>query len=195
MHPVSIGFYGKSDTGKTSLIIRLIKKLTDEGYKVATIKNTNKKIEIDEEGKDTWKHSQAGAKLVVLSSMRETDFIVKENMKTKDIIRNISKLGCYDIVLVEGASDPTIPKIKLGEIEGRDNTIGYYDDNFEKIIRIVKKEIDKKAPEQKINMSVNGKNIPLTEFPTEFIRNTIVGMLKSLKGIDEIDEVEISFKS
>jgi len=195
MHPVSIGFYGKSDTGKTSLIIRLIKKLTDEGYKVATIKNTNKKIEIDEEGKDTWKHSQAGAKLVVLSSMRETDFIVKETMKTKDIIRNISELGCYDIVLVEGASDPIIPKIKLGEIEERDNTIGYYDDNFEEIIRIVKKEIDKKAPEQKINMSVNGKNIPLTEFPTEFIRNTIVGMLKSLKGIDEIDEVEISFKS
>ena len=38
---------------------------------------------------------------------------------------------------------------------------------------------------------VNGKKIPLTEFPTDFIKNTICGMLKSLKGVDEINEVEI----
>ena len=43
-------------------------------------------------------------------------------------------------------------------------------------------------------IKVNGKQIPLTEFPTEFIQNTVCGMLESLKGVDDIKEVEISFE-
>ena len=42
-------------------------------------------------------------------------------------------------------------------------------------------------------IKVNGKQIPLTEFPTDFIKNTICGMLKSLKGVDDISDVEIKF--
>jgi len=42
-------------------------------------------------------------------------------------------------------------------------------------------------------IKVNGKEIPLTEFPTDFIINTICGMLKSLKGVDDISDVEIIF--
>jgi hypothetical protein len=45
-----------------------------------------------------------------------------------------------------------------------------------------------------INIQVNGKEIMLTDFPTEIIKNTICGMLKSLKGVGEIKTVEISFK-
>ena len=40
---------------------------------------------------------------------------------------------------------------------------------------------------------VNGKQIPLTEFPSEFIKQTIVGMLSSLKGVNDINSVEIRF--
>ena len=47
---------------------------------------------------------------------------------------------------------------------------------------------------QNISIKVNGKQIPLTEFPSELIKNTICGMLKTLKGVDEIYDVEISFK-
>lgn len=43
-------------------------------------------------------------------------------------------------------------------------------------------------------VKVNGKRIPLTGFPSYFIKNTITGMLQSLKGVDEIKEVEIRFK-
>ena len=43
-------------------------------------------------------------------------------------------------------------------------------------------------------VKINGKKILLTEFPSDFIKNTITGMLKSLKGVDEIKEVEIRFK-
>lgn len=195
--PAIFGFYGRSNTGKTTLIVKIIEKLTNEGYKVATIKKTDKKIDIDKKGKDTWRHGQAGARLVVLSSSHETDFIVKENMEIDDIIQNISEMGCYDAIIVEGARDSSIPKIRLGDIEERDNTIGYYQNNFEEIFKLIKKEIDKKTvfDNQDISVRVNKKVVPLSEFPADIVKNGILGMLKSLKGVDKIDEVEISFKN
>lgn len=45
-----------------------------------------------------------------------------------------------------------------------------------------------------ISIKVNGKQIHLTEFPSEIIKNTICGMLKALKGVGEIKEVKISFR-
>jgi len=47
---------------------------------------------------------------------------------------------------------------------------------------------------ENISIKVNGKEIMLTDFPTEIIKNTICGMLKSLKGVGEIKTVEILFK-
>ncbi len=45
-----------------------------------------------------------------------------------------------------------------------------------------------------LKIIVNEKNIPLTDFPEEFIKNTLFGMLKPLKGVDEIENFEIKFK-
>jgi len=45
-----------------------------------------------------------------------------------------------------------------------------------------------------IILKVNGKTIPLTEFPSDFIINTIDGMVKSLKGVDEVEELELYIK-
>lgn len=47
---------------------------------------------------------------------------------------------------------------------------------------------------ENINIKVNGKEIILTEFPSEIIIGTICGMLKSLKGVNKIKDVEIKFK-
>ena len=46
---------------------------------------------------------------------------------------------------------------------------------------------------ENINIKVNGKEVLLTDFPTEIIKNTICGMLHTLKGVDEIKNVEIRF--
>ena len=45
-----------------------------------------------------------------------------------------------------------------------------------------------------ITIKVNGKNVSLSEFPADFIKNTIKGMLSSLKGVDEIKDVEIKIR-
>ena len=75
-----IGFYGESKSGKTTLIVKIIKQLKKDGLTVATIKKTDKNIEVDIEGKDTWKHRQAGATLVVLSSANNTDIMIGKKM-------------------------------------------------------------------------------------------------------------------
>jgi molybdopterin-guanine dinucleotide biosynthesis protein B len=135
-----LGFYGKSNTGKTTLITQIIRRLTKENYRIATIKITDKKISIDKEDTDSWKHAQAGSELIVFSSPYETTYIVKEKQLTKEIINKIKKMGKYDIILVEGANEKDIPKIRIGDIEERENTILKYDGDFEKLIKILKNE-------------------------------------------------------
>lgn len=49
--------------------------------------------------------------------------------------------------------------------------------------------------QETITIKVNGEEIPLSEFPQEFIKNTLKGMLKSLKGVDEIKTVEIHLET
>ena len=48
--------------------------------------------------------------------------------------------------------------------------------------------------EKKMKIIVNGKNIPLSEFPADIITGAILGMLSSLKGVENIDNFEISLK-
>lgn len=136
--PSIIGFYGESNTGKTTLIVKIINRLSKDGFNVASVKISNKKISIDSEGKDTWKHAEAGSKLVVFSSENETDFLLKRKISNNEIVDNIKRLGNYDIILVEGANDENIPKIRLGEIKERKNTIFTYDDDFEELINFIK---------------------------------------------------------
>ncbi|KYK22823.1 hypothetical protein AYK24_01560 [Thermoplasmatales archaeon SG8-52-4] len=138
MNPTCIGIYGKSNTGKTSLIVDIIKKLSDEEIKVATIKITNKEIGMDREDKDTWKHKTAGAELVVFSSATDTDFLINRKIRTNDILNHIGKFGKYDIIIIEGANEQNIPKIRLGDIKKRQNTIYTYTGDFDEVIKIIK---------------------------------------------------------
>lgn len=196
-NPAVFGFYGESNTGKTSLIVKVIKRLTNEKFKVVTVKITDKNIGIDTEGKDTWKHNQAGSKIVVLSSPVETGFIIKRNKDIEAILQHIGELTDCDVVLIEGANDPSTPKIRLGKnIQERENTIISYDGKLDTIIELIKGEIEKRKDDEtgKVIVRINGKQIPLTEFPSEFIKRTIIGMMSPLKGVDKINKVEIYFK-
>jgi len=189
-----IGFYGESKSGKTTLIVKIIKQLKKDGLTVATIKKTDKNIEVDREGKDTWKHRQAGAALVVLSSANNTDIMMGKKMETKKIAGMISECESFDVILVEGASDPRIPKIKIGNGKDRTNTIMQYQDDVGRVVEVIKKEIDKKKRKEKIKIEVNGKEIALSEFPADIITSSLVGMLSSLKGVDTINEAAIHLK-
>lgn len=188
------GVYGLSDSGKTKLLERIIAHFVEKGYKIATVKRTKKSITIDTTEKDTWRHHTAGANLVVFSSRCETDFLIYRKMSAVEIVRRISKFGDFDLIFVEGADDPSIPKIRVGGGSTRSNTIASYKGNIKEIFTLIQKELTRKSSLPQLLITVNGKNVPLTEFPKQIITQTIVGMLTTLKGVQDIDEVTIYLK-
>jgi molybdopterin-guanine dinucleotide biosynthesis protein B len=192
--PAIFGIYGNSDTGKTTLIEHLVSQLTKEGYMVAAVKQTKKAISLDTMNKDTWRYHYVGAELVVFSSQCETDFLLYKTLSFSEIIKRISSFGCYNVILVEGANDSNIPKIQLGAGKKRNNTVVSYKGNVKEILTLIKRELKKEPLLQGLSISINGKNIPLTKFPEQIIMSTIVGMLGSLKGVQDINEVTIELK-
>ena len=120
---------------------------------------------------------------------------MKMQSKIDEIINHITDLGEYDIILVEGINDKNTPKIRLGNIKERYNTILTYKGDFKGLVEIMKKEVSRGKNMKKINVKVNGKEIPISEFPSDIIKNAICGMIESLKGIDEIKTVEIKIEN
>lgn len=107
-------FVGTSNSGKTTLITKIISLLTQRGYNVSTVKHTHKEFEMDSEGKDSYKHRTAGAKTVVLASpaqfavMSATD----HELTIEEVVeRFISK--DTNILIVEGFKKDKYPKIEV----------------------------------------------------------------------------------
>ena len=94
-----VAFTGISNSGKTTLIIKLSNILQSKGYKVCIIKHDPKdKAIFDKEGKDSYKFSQTGADVAVVSPSRTTIF--KQNETKIDEV--IQMLGDFDYLFIEG---------------------------------------------------------------------------------------------
>jgi molybdopterin-guanine dinucleotide biosynthesis protein B len=107
-----VSVVGKSDSGKTTLICGLLPELKRRGYRVATIKHDVHGFEIDKPGKDTWKHSQAGADIVVISSPVKIALMEKVGTElTLDQV--ISRIANVDLILSEGYKQNNKPKIEV----------------------------------------------------------------------------------
>jgi molybdopterin-guanine dinucleotide biosynthesis protein B len=111
-----VSVVGKSDAGKTTLLEKLIPELTRRGYRVATVKHDAHSFEIDQPGKDTWRHRQAGADVVVISSKDKVAIIrsVDEEMSLLQIADTITGV---DIILTEGFKRGPAPKIEVSRRE------------------------------------------------------------------------------
>ena len=101
-----------SNVGKTLLIENLIKELKSRGYSIATIKHDVHGFDIDKKGKDTYKHREAGAETVVISSKNRFAMIkeLHEEIELSDIIKMLMD---KDIILVEGYKNSNLRKIEL----------------------------------------------------------------------------------
>jgi len=136
--PFILGFYGRSGIGKTYLIRQIVSRLTAEKQHVAVVKISNQAINLDSEGKDTYLYGQAGAETVVFSSTNETTFLVKKPLSTRQIIDRMLRQNNYDFIFVEGALEDWIPKIRLGDMQPRTNTLFTYDGDFEDLYQKIK---------------------------------------------------------
>ncbi|MBX3235375.1 MAG: molybdopterin-guanine dinucleotide biosynthesis protein B [Nitrospiraceae bacterium] len=105
-------FVGRSNSGKTTLIERVIPELVRSGYKVATVKHAGHGFDLDTEGKDSWRHKQAGASSVVIISKSSLAMFadVSDQMKVEDV-REQYLDSSYDLIIAEGWRSEDYPKI------------------------------------------------------------------------------------
>lgn len=108
-----ICFVGSSNSGKTTLIEKVIGLLAKRGYKVATVKHTHKNFSMDAEGKDSWRHKAAGAKTVILAS--PSQFYVVSDTESELTIDDVIErfVTGADILIVEGFKRDSYPKIEV----------------------------------------------------------------------------------
>jgi len=106
---LAVAFTGPSNSGKTTLILKVARKLINEHKKeVAIIKHDpGDKAQFDVVGKDSYKFSDTGAEVIVTSPNRTTYF----SKRNKDIDEMIRLFDSFDILLVEGLKSLPLPRI------------------------------------------------------------------------------------
>ena len=116
-----LSIVGKSKSGKTTLLEKLIPELKLRGYNVATIKHhSHPGFEIDKPGKDTWRHAQAGSVHVILAAPDQIATIrnLEDELSLDEIIDEINdsrsvKIPKIDLVLVEGYKNAGKPALEI----------------------------------------------------------------------------------
>ncbi len=210
--PPIVSVIGKSKSGKTTLIEKLIKELKSRGYHVATIKHAPQGVSFDEPDKDSWRHLQAGSETVFISSPDKIVLIkpVAQEPTLDEIARLLGE--DYDIILTEGFKQGSAPKIEVHRKEA-----GPPFKDIKKLIAIVTDEpLETKArqfsPEdvknladllekgfiepqrERISLYINNTPIPLTVFPKQIISSVLLAAVSSLKGVGEIESLQIFLK-
>lgn len=109
MIPV-IGFAAYSGTGKTTVMEKVIAELSAKGYRVGAVKHDVHGFEMDHPGKDSYRHAQAGARTVVLTSPEMTAEISRRGEPLEACLQRIRDV---DVILVEGFKNADIPQIGL----------------------------------------------------------------------------------
>ncbi|MEE8384470.1 MAG: molybdopterin-guanine dinucleotide biosynthesis protein B [Dehalococcoidia bacterium] len=107
----TICIVGRKNSGKTSLIERLLPELIARGRRVATIKHDAHDFDIDMPGKDTWRHRQAGSATTVIASSSKVAMVrlTERDTPLEELLRLIDPSS--DLVLVEGLRRSPLPKI------------------------------------------------------------------------------------
>ena len=120
MKPKIITIVGKSNSGKTTLLEKLITNLTQKGYQIGSVKHAHDGFEIDKEGKDSWKHKKAGAASSLVISQNKVAMIKDDTASYLEKMQNY--LSDNDIILAEGFKRQNFPKIEIFRTQSKHKT-------------------------------------------------------------------------
>jgi len=106
----TISFVAFSNTGKTTFLEKLIPCLKAKGIRLAVLKHDAHEFQIDKEGKDSWRMTQAGADVTVITSA--TQAAIMEN-RPVDVHALLAKITDVDLIITEGYKEGPWPKIAM----------------------------------------------------------------------------------
>lgn len=108
------GIAGWKDSGKTTLVTRLIPALIGHGLSVSTLKHAHHAFDIDQPGKDSYRHREAGAAEVLVASARRWALLHEHRDGAEpDLAALLAHLAPVDVVLVEGFKREAIDKLEV----------------------------------------------------------------------------------
>jgi len=108
------GFAGWSGSGKTTLIERLVPRLAARGLTVSLVKHAHHSFDVDQPGKDSWRHRQAGCtEVLVTSAMRWALVHELRGQSELALDEAIARISPCDLLLVEGFKAAAVPKLEI----------------------------------------------------------------------------------
>jgi molybdopterin-guanine dinucleotide biosynthesis protein B len=107
------GVIGWKNSGKTSLMERLVSEISERGFSVSTVKHVHHTVDLDQPGKDTYRHRQAGAREVVLASADRLAVMVEHRGPEPELPAVLARMAPVDLILVEGYKRDAHPKVEV----------------------------------------------------------------------------------
>ena len=107
------GIIGWKNAGKTGLMERLVADITARGFTVSTVKHVHHDVDLDQPGKDTYRHRAAGAREVILASAHRFALMHEHRGPEPDLATILTRLAPVDLVLVEGYKRDSHLKIEV----------------------------------------------------------------------------------
>lgn len=107
------GVIGWKNSGKTSLMERLVAEITARGFSVSTVKHMHHDVDLDQPSTDTYRHRAAGATEVILASAHRYAILHEHRGPEPDLTAVLSRLAPVDLVLVEGYKRDNHPKLEV----------------------------------------------------------------------------------
>ncbi len=210
--PPIISIVGRSKSGKTTLIEKLIVELKSRGYHVATAKHTHRDMTAPQSDKDSDRHLRAGSEASLIIDPHGLMMIkpLQQELTLEQIAQVIGE--DYDLILTEGYKADDAPKI---EVHRKDNAPPLTD--IKKLFAIATDEpLDTKVRQfglddvkpiadlietgfikpnrERFTLLVNDMPIVLNAFAEEFVENVTLAMANSLKGVGKIGTLKIFLK-
>ena len=156
----AVAFTGPSNSGKTTLIEKIAKRLISS-YKLAIIKNDpGDKAKFDTPGKDSYKFFETGAEVVVTSPTRTTYF----SHRQKSLDEIVAMINDFDILLVEGLKYLPLPRIAVFR--------GDIDESYFRYVKAV--AIDDSVDKSKIPSNIEILDLNNTDEIIEWVLNNAV---------------------
>ena len=139
------GFAGWSGSGKTTLIEKLIPLIVARGIKVSLIKHAHHTFDVDQPGKDSYRHRHAGCTEVLVTSSRRWALIHElRGAPEPGLAEHLKRLSPCDLVLVEGFKREAIPKLEVYRANVGEPLLHPHDEN---IVAIASEQrIDSRLP-------------------------------------------------
>lgn len=138
------GVTGWKNAGKTGLMERLVAEITGRGFTVSTVKHAHHSFDVDQPGRDSYRHRTAGASEVLLASGQRVALMQElRDAPEPSLDTLLARLSPVDLVLIEGYKREPHPKVEAFRAEPRNDLIATLDETIRAVASDTPLDLDR----------------------------------------------------